>query len=185
MQVWLTAPLLDRIVDGHGVIHPKIWMLTGFYELTGTRCYEMRKDEQGASAGARSRAVAELTGVRLGGSLDLGSGFSMIEQGVGLDTPHIWAAQYRRLDVKYLDAKAKQLETKLSKQFRLLPDSTSRGPLRGEAPKRAEVKLQEDAEDPDYDDDLNRAIEELYTVSKLPERKAGERKLDEPTEDEK
>ncbi|KAJ9655818.1 hypothetical protein H2201_008720 [Coniosporium apollinis] len=131
LRLWLTAPTLKRIVAKFGLRKPRIWMLTGLYELERTRCYMMKSSETGTSAGISSIAVAAMTGVvPVGGGFDLGSGHKLEKQNIALDEPHVWAAQYRQLEASYLHVKNDKKEPKLPETFALYPDVLSEGVLR-------------------------------------------------------
>jgi hypothetical protein len=212
LQVWLTAPLVKRITERYGIVKPVIWMLTGYYELKGTRCYEMKSSKPGILAGIASSTLAALTGVPVGGSIDLGSGTSMVEQGVGLDEPHIWAAQYRRLDVKYIMARSGQTEPHLPTSFGLLAN-VSDGALRGYdgseiksaqlalhnhhdlsgkstssqatgVEDRVEVEQIEEENQVDYDKALDSEIEDLLNFYRPNQEDSKQEEVDEPREDE-
>jgi len=56
----------------------------------------------------------------------------MQEQGVGLDGSHIWAAQYRRLDIRYIKPQSETTTSLLPATFSLFPDVLSQGVLRAD-----------------------------------------------------
>jgi hypothetical protein len=205
LQVWLTAPTIKRVLDRYGLRKPKIWVLTGLYELDGARVYEMQKTKQGASGSVDSVAVAALTSVPLGGGFDLGSGYSMQELGIGLAGRHVWAAQYRCLDIRYIAAQPGATVGPLPATFSLLPDVLSQGVLRannsevklaaiqglelgepagGQTHEQAEADGDHSSSDSDYDNELDGVMSELSRYFRATgEEDAGEQG-DEPDPDE-
>jgi hypothetical protein len=79
---------------------PKIWFLTGLYELEDTLSFSSAKSTIGARGGISSDLLAAL-GVPIGAGADAEKAKSQI-QSVQIKEPLVWAARYQLLDAKYL-----------------------------------------------------------------------------------
>lgn len=80
---------------------PKIWFLTGIYVLEGARTIIRKASSSAVEVGVSSAIVGALSGVPVGGSVSLGQGDTW-ELQMGMEEEHVWAAQYRMIDAKYI-----------------------------------------------------------------------------------
>jgi hypothetical protein len=76
-------------------------MLTGQYILEHASSTTVLSKELGATVRLSSEAVAALTAVPIGFSFEVDEKTSL-KVDMKLDEPHVWAAQWRLLDLKYL-----------------------------------------------------------------------------------
>jgi hypothetical protein len=121
------------VLDHFGLRQPKVWLLTGLYELDGARIYEMQKSEQGGEAAVDSLAIGAITEVSMGSGIDLGSGCSFcMSWALRWTRANVWAAQYRRLDIRNIEAQPDTTIGQLPARFSLLPDVASPGMLRSD-----------------------------------------------------
>ncbi|KAL2851366.1 hypothetical protein BJX68DRAFT_275346 [Aspergillus pseudodeflectus] len=79
---------------------PKIWYLTGLYELQDTLSFSTAKSTIGARGGISADVLA-LLGAPVGARADAEKAKSQI-QSVQIKEPLVWAARYQLLDAKYL-----------------------------------------------------------------------------------
>lgn len=82
---------------------PKIWFLTGLYRLSGARTIVRKSSSTHIDVGLSSAIIGALSGVPIGGSVSLGQGDAW-EMAMGMEEEHVWAAQYRLIDAKYIAA---------------------------------------------------------------------------------
>lgn len=104
---------------------PKVWLLTGVYVLEQTRTMVSRAKSTGISAGISSALIGAASGVPVGGSVNLGNGSSW-EMAMEVAEPHVWAAQFRMLDARFIKMAKGGLEaTKLPMTIGLYRDVMS------------------------------------------------------------
>ncbi|KAJ5948918.1 hypothetical protein N7454_002225 [Penicillium verhagenii] len=101
LKLWLSAAYSDFVVHFKFARRPKVWMLTGLYLLEDTRTVVSRGQSSKVSAGVSSSIIGALSGVPVGGSVSLGVG-STWEMAMQVAEPHVWAAQFRLLDAKFI-----------------------------------------------------------------------------------
>lgn len=82
---------------------PKIWFLTGLYILSDARTIVRKSSSSSVDVGLSSAIVGALSGVPVGGSVSFGKGDAW-EMTMGMEEEHVWAAQYRLVDAKYISA---------------------------------------------------------------------------------
>lgn len=76
-------------------------MLSGLYLLEDTRTVVSRGQSSKISAGVSSAIISAVSGIPVGGSVSLGVG-SKWEMAMQVAEPHVWAAQFRLLDAKFI-----------------------------------------------------------------------------------
>lgn len=110
---------------------PKVWLLTGLYLLEGTRTIVSRGRSTDISAGILSSLVGALPGVSINGSMSLGTGSSW-EVAMEVADPHVWLAQFRLLDARFIKmGKGGLDEVKLPTSLGLYRDVLSQNTVRG------------------------------------------------------
>ncbi|KAJ5894516.1 hypothetical protein N7495_006207 [Penicillium taxi] len=101
LKMWLSAANSDYVMNFKFARRPKIWLLTGLYLLEGTRAVVAKSHSSSVSVGISSALVGLISSVPIGGSVSLGSGSSW-EMAMQVAEPHVWAAQFRLLDARFI-----------------------------------------------------------------------------------
>lgn len=101
LKLWLSAANSAYVLNFKFARRPKVWLMTGMYVLEGARTITSREKSSNISAGISSALVGALSGVPVGGSVKLGEGSSW-EMAMEVAEPHVWAAQFRLLDARFL-----------------------------------------------------------------------------------
>lgn len=128
---------------------PKVWCLTGLYEFEDVKAFESESSNPSFNASIGSALVAALSGVPIGGSVDL-KAWKTIKEGTETKGPAVWAAQYQRLDVAYFRKKESATAPSLPVQIELLADfSRPAGERRGAEEKADGVAMGLEKPDPD------------------------------------
>ena len=140
-------------------------MLTGQYIFEHASSTTVVGNELGATVGISSEAMAALTAVPLGFSFKVDEKTSLKVE-MKLDKDHVWAAQWRLLDLKYLKA-TEEKESKLPNAI-AFSDSVCAGHLRDSTDfnNAVSVGLAPDEED-DAQNSENKKQEELYNMAVL------------------
>jgi hypothetical protein len=173
LKLWLSAANSDYVLRMKWLRKPTIWMCTGLYLLEGTKLFTVSRKDRKVSVGVSPLSIGILAGIPVGGSIKV-SPETSFEMGSMSEERLVWAAQYRKLDVKHIKLKDGE-EATLPNVLPLYPDITSDGVLRGEAEELNAVQIeinaetdgqsQENQEDPvsekEYYDRLARAITEF------------------------
>jgi hypothetical protein len=107
---------------------PKIWMLTGRYLLKDARSMVIYNHNPVGKIGICSATVAALTGVPIGGSVQLDHN-SGIKARMEMPGENVWAARYHLLDTTFVKMKTGD-KPSLPVSIALHPDITSKGTLR-------------------------------------------------------
>lgn len=123
------------------------------------------------SAGVSSAIVGALSGVPVGGSVSLGVG-STWEMAMEVAEPHVWAAQFRLVDARFIKMgkdglDGVKLPTSMGLYRDILSVNTARGGddrgveigLEREPNDTPEVDVQDDQEEADYEKRLEQAIQ--------------------------
>lgn len=106
-------------------------MLTGLYLLEDARTMVSRHNSRKVSANVSGSLVGALSSVPVGGSLSLGEGISW-EMTMNLTEQHVWAAQYRLLDARFVKVgKGNADSVKLPLSLGLYRDVLSVNTVRG------------------------------------------------------
>jgi hypothetical protein len=79
---------------------PYIWFLTGIYVLDDARTFASSTREPEVSAGISSATVTALTGVPLGGSIEISHNVTLSTDMI-VNGNFVWAAQYQRLKINF------------------------------------------------------------------------------------
>lgn len=103
LKLWLSSARSDYVMNMRWARRPKIWFLTGLYLLSDARTIVRKSSSSSIDVGLSSAIVGALSGVPVGGSVSLGQGDAW-EMSMGMEEEHVWAAQYRLIDAKYLSA---------------------------------------------------------------------------------
>lgn len=101
LKLWLSAAQSSYMLNFKFARRPKVWLLTGLYLLEKTRTIVSKGQTADISAGVSSALVGALSGVPIGGSVSLGVGSSW-EMAMEIADPHVWAAQFRLLDARFI-----------------------------------------------------------------------------------
>ncbi|EED24580.1 conserved hypothetical protein [Talaromyces stipitatus ATCC 10500] len=101
LKLWLSSARSDYVMNMRWARRPKIWFLTGLYILKGARTIVRKQSSSTIEVGLNSAIVGALSGVPIGGSVSLGQGDAW-ELQMGMEEEHVWAAQYRLIDAKYI-----------------------------------------------------------------------------------
>jgi len=105
-------------------------MLSGQYLLDNASALNVETAKVGIEAGVSSTTVGALTGIPIGGSIDIGSDKKLVVGNKWGETL-VWAAQYRLLDVRYLRVEADKLAVSLPNVLPL-SETFSKGKLRND-----------------------------------------------------
>lgn len=101
LKLWLSAAYSAYVLNFKFARRPKVWLLTGLYLLEGARTVVSRAGSAKISAGISSTIVGALSGVPVGGSVSLEGGSSW-DMTMEVAEPHVWAAQFRLLDARFI-----------------------------------------------------------------------------------
>ena len=146
LKMWLSAANSAYVLNFKFARRPKVWMLTGMYLLEGARTVVSRGTSTKVSAGISSAIVSALSGVPVGGSVSLGVG-STWEMAMQVAEPHVWAAQFRLLDAKFIKVgKGSVDDVKLPLSMGLYRDVMSVNTARGGEGRSVEIVLEDEQE---------------------------------------
>jgi hypothetical protein len=154
LKLWLSAAHSAYVLNFKFARRPKVWLLTGMYLLEGTRTIISRGQSAKVSTGISSALVGALSGVPVGGSVSLGIGSSW-EMAMEVAEPHVWAAQFRLLDARFLKmGKGGIDDVKLPMSMGLYRDVMSVNTARGGEGDSVEIGLEREIETDKEDSDL-------------------------------
>ncbi|EAW24538.1 uncharacterized protein NFIA_041160 [Aspergillus fischeri NRRL 181] len=140
LKLWLSAARSAYVLNFKFARRPKIWMLTGLYLLEDARTMVSRHNSSKISAGVSGALVGALSSVPVGGFLTLGEGNSW-EMTMELTEQHVWAAQYRLLDARFVKVDKGADSVKLPFSMGLYRDVLSMSTVRGAETDEAELEL--------------------------------------------
>ncbi|KAG2026249.1 hypothetical protein GB937_001757 [Aspergillus fischeri] len=140
LKLWLSAARSAYVLNFKFARRPKIWMLTGLYLLEDARTMVSRHNSSKISAGVSGSLVGALSSVPVGGFLSLGEGNSW-EMTMELTEQHVWAAQYRLLDARFVKVDKGADSVKLPLSMGLYRDVLSMSTVRGAETDEAELEL--------------------------------------------
>jgi hypothetical protein len=124
------------------------------YLLEGARTIVSRGQSTKISTGISSALVGALSGVPVGGSVSLGTGSSW-EMAMEIAEPHVWAAQFRLLDARFLKmAKGGVDDVKLPMTMGLYRDVMSVNTARGGKGDSVEIGLEKEEGNNEQGEDL-------------------------------
>ncbi|KAJ5381554.1 uncharacterized protein N7496_003982 [Penicillium cataractarum] len=153
LKLWLSAAHSSYVLNFKFARRPKVWLLTGLYLLEKTRTIVSTGQSADVSAGVSSAIVGALSGVPIGGSVSLGIGSSW-EMAMEVADPHVWAAQFRLLDARFIKmGKGGADGVKLPTTMGLYRDVMSVRTARGAQDNTVELSLKKEEDDDDDDDD--------------------------------
>ena len=147
LKLWLSAANSDYMLRMKWLRKPTIWMCTGLYLLEGTRMFTVSSKGLNTSVGLSAATIGTLAGVPLGGSIQISPDTSL-EMGSVAEERLVWAAQYRKMEAKYIrlgDGEKATLPSILS----LYQDVTSDGILRDESdqPNAVQIAIKAERDD--------------------------------------
>ncbi|KAF2148560.1 hypothetical protein K461DRAFT_324871 [Myriangium duriaei CBS 260.36] len=129
LQLWISSSRSDYMMKLKWLRSPKVWMLTGQYILNNASAVQIESRSTGGSAAISSSLVGTLTGLPIGGSVDLGHEKKAVVKAKWTDSL-VWAAQYQLLDIDYTIATQNQA-IRPPPNVVPLADVVSNGTLRG------------------------------------------------------
>ncbi|KAJ5855618.1 uncharacterized protein N7529_009562 [Penicillium soppii] len=154
LKLWLSAAHSAYVLNFKFARRPKVWFLTGMYLLEGARTIVSRGQSTKISTGISSALVGALSGVPVGGSVSLGTGSSW-EMAMEIAEPHVWAAQFRLLDARFLKmAKGGVDDVKLPMTMGLYRDVMSVNTARGGKGDSVEIGLEKEEGNNEQGEDL-------------------------------
>ncbi|KAH1790634.1 hypothetical protein KXX35_002777 [Aspergillus fumigatus] len=141
LKLWLSAARSAYVLNFKFARRPKIWMLSGLYLLEDACTMVSRHSSSKISAGVSGSLVGALSSVPVGGFLNLGEGNSW-EMTMELTEQHVWAAQYRLLDARFVKVDKRGADSvKLPLSMGLYRDVLSVGTVRGAETDEVELEL--------------------------------------------
>ncbi|KAK5698288.1 hypothetical protein LTR97_007249 [Elasticomyces elasticus] len=120
LLVWLTTAASAYVIKKVALRTPKVWMLTGLYELEQVQAFNVKSSSPGVELGLDPAVLAALAAVPIGGSVSFGNEHTAIQTS-SLPGANVWAAQWQRLKVDYVKLR-KDESPALPLQLVLLPD---------------------------------------------------------------
>ncbi|GIK00930.1 hypothetical protein Aspvir_004960 [Aspergillus viridinutans] len=157
LKLWLSAARSAYVLNFKFARRPKVWMLTGLYLLEDARTMVSRHSSSKISAGVSGSLLGALSSVPVGGSLSLGEGSSW-QMTTELTEQHVWAAQYRLLDARFVKVGKRGAENvKLPLSMGLYRDVLSVNTVRGEGTDEVELELKAEKE---TDDESGQDVED-------------------------
>jgi hypothetical protein len=107
LKLWLSAARSQYVLNFKWARRPKIWLLTGLYLLEDTRTVVNKAQGAEVSVGISSALVGALSSVPIGGGVSLAKESSW-QMAMEMEGKHVWAAQYRMVDAKYVSVSGRQ-----------------------------------------------------------------------------
>ncbi|GIC90287.1 uncharacterized protein Aud_006721 [Aspergillus udagawae] len=157
LKLWLSAARSAYVLNFKFARRPKVWMLTGLYLLEDARTMVSRNNSSMISAGVSGALIGALSSVAVGGSLSLGEGNSW-QMTTELSEQHVWAAQYRLLDARFIKVGREGAESvKLPLSMGLYRDVLSVNTVRGDGTDEVELELKGEKE---TDDESGQHVED-------------------------
>jgi hypothetical protein len=170
LRIWLSAASSrDITARFKNLFQPKIWMVTGLYLLEDVKVVRATNKNPSASVGIDALTVGALSGVPIGGSISVKPNHELMKVEFATKQRLVWAAQFQRLDVKYLKLEAGQKELTLPCTLQLNPEILSVGSVLRSAPREslyASLQLLdgeeslENVEEPEEDSEYSHALKE-------------------------
>ncbi|PYH49982.1 uncharacterized protein BP01DRAFT_310204 [Aspergillus saccharolyticus JOP 1030-1] len=153
LKLWLSAARSSYLLNFKFARRPKIWLLTGLYILEGTRTLVSQSQSNQVSVGISSTVIGALSSVPVGGSVKLGQGTSW-EVTMEVEDQHVWAAQFRLLDARFIKLDSKGLEdVTLPTSMGLYRDIMSVSRVRGGGRDVVDLQLLSGRDDEDNEDE--------------------------------
>ncbi|EED15878.1 conserved hypothetical protein [Talaromyces stipitatus ATCC 10500] len=132
LRKWVSASRSNLFLKLKVFRTPKIWMLTGMYIFEDATVLHIKKQsiESSVAGGGLHNTVLDLMSIPVGASICVGRN-EYLESRASFSGSHVWAAQYRLLEIKYLRVEPGQDFAELPSSILLYPNLTSQGDLRG------------------------------------------------------
>ncbi|RMZ03720.1 hypothetical protein D0860_06700 [Hortaea werneckii] len=175
LLAWLTAAD-SALVRAKSVFRrPKVWLLTGLYELLDACTYSLQSANPSLSFGVDAELMAALAATPVGMSMEIHGGRTALAL-TETKGPAIWAARWQRIDARYIRTaeEERQARANLHITIKLLMDTSyPKGGLLGgedENPDSVELEVleegisddttnEESREDENYDQVYREAVE--------------------------
>lgn len=122
LAIWLTATKASYLLRKATFQKPKVYCVTGFYELSGVRARIRSSNSTSLDVCVEPGATGIPLGLQIGPFSD---GKSLVAT-VSMQEPSIWAARFNQLDVEYLRS-AIEGQTSLPETICLRADVTDPG----------------------------------------------------------
>ena len=132
LRLWVSASSSEYMLKATFLRRPRIWMLTGQYLLKDTQVLHVISSKQQGSISTGALAVGALTGVPVGGSINISPDTSFEAK---LRTPEelVWAAQFCRLKTSHIKVRSGEAPM-LPRAIAIHPNALRTGSVvRGEA----------------------------------------------------
>ncbi|KAK3301889.1 uncharacterized protein B0T15DRAFT_563571 [Chaetomium strumarium] len=128
LAIWLTAAKSSYLLRKATFQKPKVYCVTGLFELRGVRARVGSSSDINLDLGVSAEMVGAPTGIPIGLEIGPFSNNKYLMASVAMRKPAIWAARFHRLDVEYIrgDLEA-ELKPGLPTTIRLRPDVTDPG----------------------------------------------------------
>ena len=173
LGIWLTTATCSYIWKKATLQKPRVYCVTGFYELTDAVAKTKNGWTGSLTAGVSGAVIGAATGVPIGGTIGPFANGKTIEADIRVDGPAIWAARFHQWDVEFLKMAA-QPDAPLSRTINLYSDVTD--PIDGVRKANAETTTREQIEwpanpkkGPKRPKNLSGATMQLGEPSEIPE----------------
>lgn len=161
--------------------------MTGLYLLEGTRAVVRKSTSSKVEVGLSSAFVSALSAgsVPIGASISTGKGDEEWQLQMEMEDGHVWAAQYRLLDAKYLlgrNSEEEEEQDRKMMKISLYKDILSANTRRGAAEDGAEIGLsletdmakedeaQQEEEEKAYEEYIQKLEDTIRMFEKAPPR---------------
>ncbi|KFY97540.1 hypothetical protein V500_02026 [Pseudogymnoascus sp. VKM F-4518 (FW-2643)] len=146
LAIWLTASKSSYLFRRATFQKPKVYCVTGVYELTGVRSISSDSWNVSIDFNLEPLTLGAATGIPIGFEIGPFQNGEYLRANVAMPKMNIWMARFHQLNVEYLRMAASG-ETPLPTRIDLRPDVTyPRGGLMAGEPTPAETKVLDGAE---------------------------------------
>jgi len=162
LKLWLSAANSDYMLRMKWLRKPTVWMCTGLYLLEDTRMFTVSSSSFKTSVGVSAVTTSALAGVPIGGSINISPDMSLKMES-GSQERLVWAAQYRRIDARYIRLRDGEIVT-LPNILSLYQDVASKGTLRGESgdPNAVKIGISAETDDGNQDSQGDQISDDVY-----------------------
>ena len=129
LRLWLTVAKSSYLVNKITFQRPKVYCVTGFYELVGARARSNIGNSNSASANVGSGIGTLIGGVPVGITIGPFENGRILECDTYMKGSNIWAARFHQLDVEYLRKKTGGEPPAPPSTISLLSDYSRRGDM--------------------------------------------------------
>lgn len=126
MTIWLTTAKGSYIFRKATFQKPKVYCVTGIYELSGVRALMNSSSDIKVDVGVSPEVMAAAISIPMGLQIGPFSDGKSLVATVAISEPRVWAARFHQLDVGYL-RRALEGQTSLPEIIQLRPDVTDPG----------------------------------------------------------